>query len=75
MELTFTWMPDRDVDIEISANPAGIKSIRFHAPDQIRSRKVFSRSNACSAGKNPSWKMGRMLHWGIQQRAQHGSAA
>jgi hypothetical protein len=48
---------------EISANLSGIRSILFPIPGQMRSRKVVSRSNARSAGKYPSWKMGRMMHW------------
>ena len=48
---------------ETSANLLGIRSILFPAPGQMRSRKVVSRSNARSAGKYPSWKMGRMMHW------------
>jgi hypothetical protein len=48
---------------ETLANPPAIKSIIFPDPGQIRSRKVVSRSNVRSAGKYPSWKMGRMLHW------------
>jgi hypothetical protein len=49
--------------LEMSANLSGIKSILFHEPGQVRSRKVVSRSNARSTGKYPSWKMGRMIHW------------
>jgi hypothetical protein len=48
---------------EALANLSGIKSILFPAHGQMRSRKVVSRSNARSAGKYPSWKMGRMMHW------------
>ena len=48
---------------EASANLSGIKGILHPASGQIRSRKVVSRSNARSAGKYPSWKMGRMMHW------------
>src|ERR1039457_2276067 len=46
-----------------SANPSGIRSILFPAPGQMRFRRVVSRSNARSAGKYPSWKMDRMMHW------------
>lgn len=63
MRLNATWTPDQGVSIEISANPSGIRSIRFPEPGQMRSRKVVSRSNARSAGKYPSWKMGKMMHW------------
>jgi hypothetical protein len=55
--------PLRSCSFEASASLSGIKSILFPAPGQIRSRKVVSRSNARSAGKYPSWKMGRMMHW------------
>src|ERR1035437_349834 len=48
---------------EIPVNLSGIKSILFPAAGQMRSRKFISRSNARSAGKYPSWKMGRMMHW------------
>lgn len=55
--------PLRSYCFETSANFSGIRSILFPEPDQMRSRKVVSRSNARSAGKYPSWKMGRMMHW------------
>lgn len=42
---------------------AEVRAIVFPEPGQVRSRKVVSRSNARSAGKYPSWKMKRMLHW------------
>jgi hypothetical protein len=44
-------------------SPPEIKSIHFPEPGRMRSRKVVSRSNACPAGKYPSWKMARMMHW------------
>jgi hypothetical protein len=40
-----------------------ISDIVFPASGQLRSRKVVSRSRARSAGKYPSWKMRRMVHW------------
>lgn len=49
--------------IEISATLSEITGICFPGPGQIRSRKIISRSNVRSAGKYPSWKMKRMLHW------------
>jgi hypothetical protein len=52
---------------ETLRNPSAIKSIIFPEPGRMRARKVVSRSNARSAGKYPSWKMGRMLYWGIYQ--------
>jgi hypothetical protein len=55
--------PLRSSYFESSANISGIKSIVFPELGQMRSRKVVSRSNARSAGKYPSWKMGRMMHW------------
>jgi hypothetical protein len=55
--------PLRSYCFETSANLSGIRSILFPEPGQMRSRKVVSRSNARSAGKYPSWKMGRMMHW------------
>jgi len=41
----------------------GIRKIVYPESGQLRSRKVVSRSNNRSAGKYPSWKMGRMMHW------------
>ena len=55
--------PLRSGCFDTSSNISGIKSILFPATGQVRSRKVVSRSNARSAGKYPSWKMGRMMHW------------
>jgi hypothetical protein len=55
--------PLRSYCFETSANLSRIRSILFPEPGQMRSRKVVSRSNARSAGKYPSWKMGRMMHW------------
>lgn len=48
-----------------SATPsyAGIRNIVFPEAEQIRSRKIVTRSRARSTGKFPSWKMGRMLQW------------
>jgi hypothetical protein len=63
MRLNATWAPDRDVRIEALTNPPGVRSIHFPEPGRMRSRKVVSRSNARSAGKYPSWKMARMMHW------------
>ena len=40
-----------------------VRAIIFPEPRQLRSRRVVSRSNSRSAGKYPSWKMKRMLHW------------
>jgi hypothetical protein len=40
-----------------------IQSINFPDPGEFRFRKVVSRSNARAAGKYPSWKMDRMIHW------------
>ena len=37
--------------------------IVFPAPDELRARKVVTRSRFRSTGKYPSWKMGRMLQW------------
>jgi hypothetical protein len=55
--------PMRSHCLGISANPSGIKSILFPIAAEKRSRKVVPRSNARSAGKYPSWKMRRMIHW------------
>jgi len=63
MRLTATRTADQVGAIKISASLSGIRSIRFPEPGQMRSRRVVSRSNARSAGKYPSWKMGRMMHW------------
>lgn len=40
-----------------------IQSIDFPQPGELRIRNVVSRSNARAAGKYPSWKMDRMIHW------------
>jgi len=37
--------------------------IHFATSEQLRSRRVVSRSRARPTGKYPSWKMGRMLQW------------
>jgi hypothetical protein len=37
--------------------------IRINFPDDVRSRKVVTRSRARPTGKYPSWKAGRMLQW------------
>ena len=37
--------------------------IRIDFPDDIRARKVVTRSRARPTGKYPSWKAGRMLQW------------
>jgi hypothetical protein len=51
------------LDINAIVKVSAIKDIVFPELGQVRSRKVVSRSNARSAGKHPSWKMKRMLHW------------
>ena len=58
-----TLEPFRSNGFEMSAKFSGIKSMVFPELGRVRSRKVVSRSNARSAGKFPSWKMGRMIHW------------
>ena len=63
MRLTAIRTADQVAAIKISASLSGIRSIRFPEPDQMRSRKVISRSNTRSTGKYPSWKMARMMHW------------
>ena len=60
---TVSIEPFRTHRFEMSAKFSAIKSIVFPEPGQVRSRKVVARSNARSAGKYPSWKMGRMMHW------------
>jgi hypothetical protein len=40
-----------------------ISNIVFPEPQQLRSRKVVSRSRTRPAGKYPSWKMRRMVQW------------
>jgi len=42
---------------------SAISSIEFPEPDQLRSRRIVTRSRARATGKYPSWKMGRMLQW------------
>jgi len=63
MGLTASDTPGQNTARVIGAGQSGIRSILFPQPGQLRSRKVVSRSNARSAGKYPSWKMGRMMHW------------
>jgi hypothetical protein len=63
MRFTAISTADQDTAIKTSTFRSGITSIFFPAPGQMRSRKVILRSNARSAGKYPSWKMGRMMHW------------
>ena len=60
---TLSIEPLRSTCFKTSVNFSGIRSILFPERGQMRSRKVVSRSNARSAGKYPSWKMGRMMHW------------
>jgi hypothetical protein len=40
-----------------------LEAVIFPDAGELRSRKVVSRSNSQSAGKYPSWKMRRMVHW------------
>lgn len=40
-----------------------ILSIEPPGPEQLRARKVVTRSRARATGKYPSWKMGRMIEW------------
>jgi len=47
----------------VDVSPSDVRAIIFPEPGQLRSRRVVSRSNSHSAGKYPSWKMKRMLHW------------
>lgn len=50
-------------------NPADLSSdcrvlrIVFSSAEQVRSRRVVTRSRFRPTGKYPSWKMGRMLQW------------
>jgi len=50
-------------------NPADFSSdckilrIVFSSAEQVRSRRVVTRSRFRPTGKYPSWKMGRMLQW------------
>ena len=50
-------------------NPADLSSdcrirrIVFSSAEQVRSRRVVTRSRLRPTGKYPSWKMGRMLQW------------
>jgi hypothetical protein len=40
-----------------------ILRIVFSSAEQVRSRRVVTRSRFRPTGKYPSWKMGRMLQW------------
>jgi hypothetical protein len=50
-------------------NPADLSSdcrilqVVFSSAEQVRSRRVVTRSRFRPTGKYPSWKMGRMLQW------------
>jgi hypothetical protein len=69
--LTTTQPPDSSssentVGSELYSNDycrSNVPAIVFPGWGQLRSRRVVSRSNSRSAGKYPSWKMMRMLHW------------
>jgi hypothetical protein len=48
-----------------------IVSIEFADSDDIRVRKVVTRSRARPTGKYPSWKMGRMMQWESSHECNH----
>ena len=61
-----SFSPSKTVIRELHNTDSGrsdVRAVIFPEPGELRSRRVVSRSNSRSAGKFPSWKMKRMLHW------------
>lgn len=46
-----------------AASVSRIERITFASAEQVRCRRVVTRSRSRSTGKYPSWKMGRMIQW------------
>ena len=50
-------------DLPDAAARCRVLRIAFSSPEQVRSRRVVTRSRFRPTGKYPSWKMERMLQW------------
>src|SRR5271166_2689897 len=50
-------------DLSGAATDCRVLRIAFSPPEQVRSRRIVTRSRFRPAGKYPSWKMERMLQW------------
>ena len=50
-------------DLSDAATDCRVLRIAFSSPEQVRSRRVVTRSRFRPTGKYPSWKMERMLQW------------
>jgi hypothetical protein len=50
-------------DLSDAATDCRVLRIAFSSPEQVRSRRVVTRSRFRLTGKYPSWKMERMLQW------------
>ena len=50
-------------DLSDSATDCRVLRIAFSSPEQVRSRRIVTRSRFRPTGKYPSWKMERMLQW------------
>jgi hypothetical protein len=50
-------------DLADISSDCRILRIAFSSAEQVRSRRVVTRSRFRPTGKYPSWKMGRMLQW------------
>jgi len=50
-------------DLADASSDCRVLRIAFSSPEQVRSRRVVTRSRFRPTGKYPSWKMERMLQW------------
>src|SRR5271166_923716 len=50
-------------DLSDATTDCQVLRIAFSPPEQVRSRRVVTRSRFRPTGKYPSWKMERMLQW------------
>lgn len=50
-------------DLSGTATDCRVLRIAFSPPEQVRSRRIVTRSRFRPTGKYPSWKMERMLQW------------
>src|SRR5271165_6352087 len=50
-------------DLANVSSDCRVLRIAFSSPEQVRSRRVVTRSRFRPTGKYPSWKMERMLQW------------
>lgn len=55
------WARELALDQRATAQ-VGLR-IELPGPDQVRARKLISRSRRVMTGKYPSWKLGRLVHW------------